>query len=342
MPPTSFDYRRKAWITLSGKFGRAYLFTLLFALIGTLASAGSLVLYNVSGWAEFRNEALANYFYNPDSAEYFQLLIESHTAYFTSGVFWLRNLITVAGFVAGFFFMLAYFWVFLETANGKKAAAGGYFAKLKLALTSFWLALLIFGKAFLWGLLLIIPGIVKLLSYSMAFFIKLENPDKPALECIAESVRLTEGNKAGLFILMFSFLGWWILAFVFSFILSLVLGLFVPFAVGQYIAPFIQTATLSLVTVYSMTAFALFYRNLKGDEIFPKQKITVHAVPPNMFGYGAPPPRGGMGGSPYGNPYNNNPYANPYGIPLPGEGHPPNKPPEEDNPFDIPLPPPSD
>ena len=63
---------------------------------------------------------------------------------------------------------------------------------------------------FLWALLLIIPGIVKHYSYSMAYYIRCDNPNYTATEAIKESQRLMQGNKMRLFCLQLSFIGWFI------------------------------------------------------------------------------------------------------------------------------------
>ena len=64
---------------------------------------------------------------------------------------------------------------------------------------------------FLWSLLFIIPGIIKAYSYSMSLYILAENKGKPALECINESMAMTEGHKMDLFVLGLSFIGWGLL-----------------------------------------------------------------------------------------------------------------------------------
>lgn len=67
---------------------------------------------------------------------------------------------------------------------------------------------------FLWSLLFVIPGIVKSISYSMSFYILAENKGKPALECIEESKRMTNGHKMDLFVLGLSFIGWILLGYI--------------------------------------------------------------------------------------------------------------------------------
>lgn len=64
---------------------------------------------------------------------------------------------------------------------------------------------------FLWSLLLIIPGIIKVISYSQAFYIKTENPQMSPMECLRASEDLMRNNKMEYFVLQLSFIGWFIL-----------------------------------------------------------------------------------------------------------------------------------
>ena len=64
---------------------------------------------------------------------------------------------------------------------------------------------------FLWSLLLFVPGIVASYSYRQAYYILLDDPEKSAIQCIAESKLIMHGHKVDLFILDFSFLGWFFL-----------------------------------------------------------------------------------------------------------------------------------
>ena len=64
----------------------------------------------------------------------------------------------------------------------------------------------------LWSLLLIIPGIIKSLSYAMTPYIMADHPQLTASEAIRVSMDMMEGHKAALFWLRLSFIGWDILA----------------------------------------------------------------------------------------------------------------------------------
>lgn len=64
----------------------------------------------------------------------------------------------------------------------------------------------------LWSMLFVIPGIVKSYSYSMAVYIKSENPNISASKAIELSTRMTNGRKMDLFVLDLSFIGWTLLS----------------------------------------------------------------------------------------------------------------------------------
>lgn len=71
---------------------------------------------------------------------------------------------------------------------------------------------------FFWTLLFVIPGIIKSLAYSQAYFIYKDRTDhseneKPsALDCITESRKMMNGHKWDYFLLQLSFIGWGLLS----------------------------------------------------------------------------------------------------------------------------------
>lgn len=67
-------------------------------------------------------------------------------------------------------------------------------------------------KIFLWGLLFVIPGIIKSYEYRMIPYILAENPGLPMSEVFALSREMTYGEKMNIFILELSFLPWLILS----------------------------------------------------------------------------------------------------------------------------------
>jgi uncharacterized membrane protein len=74
--------------------------------------------------------------------------------------------------------------------------------------------LLAFLWIFLFSFLLVIPGIIKAYEYSQVFYIALEKPNLSSKEILAESSRIMKGNKANLFLLQISFIGWALLVMI--------------------------------------------------------------------------------------------------------------------------------
>lgn len=60
----------------------------------------------------------------------------------------------------------------------------------------------------LWCCLLVLPGIVKLYSYSMAFYYLEADPTISIREALNKSKQITQGRKTNLFLLQLSWLGW--------------------------------------------------------------------------------------------------------------------------------------
>ena len=103
---------------------------------------------------------------------------------------------------------------------------------------------------FLWSLLLVIPGIIKMYSYSMSWFVLHDRPDLTGNEARKRSMYLMKGHKWRLFCLDFSFLGWYLLS-------ALTLGILAFW-----------------VTPYHMTARAEFYQELLAEEQKTQQQIA--------------------------------------------------------------------
>ena len=62
----------------------------------------------------------------------------------------------------------------------------------------------------LWSMLLVVPGIIKALGWSMSFYIRTEHPEYTWRQCLDASAALTNGYKGELFVLHLSFIGWYI------------------------------------------------------------------------------------------------------------------------------------
>lgn len=80
---------------------------------------------------------------------------------------------------------------------------------------------------FLWSLLFIIPGIIKSLAYFATPYILADCPKVPATQAIKLSMRMMQGHKGELFVMILSFIGWGLLS-------GLTAGILEIFYVGPY------------------------------------------------------------------------------------------------------------
>ncbi len=103
--------------------------------------------------------------------------------------------------------------MFLKTSrSGGDPDVGELFAGYK----DYWRVtgthLLMYLYEILWSLLLVIPGIIKMLSYSMTGYVLRDNPELSFNSAIERSMWLMDGHKADMFVLYLSFIGWGILS----------------------------------------------------------------------------------------------------------------------------------
>lgn len=102
--------------------------------------------------------------------------------------------------------------VYLKLTKNEEIAVGDLFNGFNITGKAVWLYIMIDVFVFLWTLLLIIPGIIKLFSYSMAPYILADNPELTASEALNKSKEIMDGHKFDLFVLQLSFFWWYMLS----------------------------------------------------------------------------------------------------------------------------------
>ncbi len=132
-------------------------------------------------------------------------------------------------------------FLFLDVSNGKDVEVTTLFETFKDYGRYVGGSALVFVYVLLWCMLLYIPGIIKMLSYSQTFYLMRENPELKGEEAIQLSMKMMKGHKWELFLLGLSFIGWGLLC-----IPTLGIGYF-------WLIPYMQTA------------HAEFYKELKKD-----------------------------------------------------------------------------
>jgi uncharacterized membrane protein len=125
-----------------------------------------------------------------------------------------KNLMTIVSLILSgpIYFGLAGY--FLKLARREPAEFSELFSGFNLFKTNFITNLLIVIFSTLWFLLLIVPGIIALIKYSMAYYILNDNPGLTAMEAIARSKTMMEGHKMRFFEMWLSFLGWFLLGII--------------------------------------------------------------------------------------------------------------------------------
>lgn len=89
--------------------------------------------------------------------------------------------------------------------------------------------------------------IIKSFSYALSMFIAIDNPNMRPLDCVNRSKEVMDGNKGHLFGLYFSFIGWFLLAFVIALAATVIfppIGAIVIYAAILVLLPYIEFTTI--------------------------------------------------------------------------------------------------
>lgn len=133
-------------------------------------------------------------------------------------IYLLISIIPVAGIVIQLLiagpFTLGWTCYVLKLARGEPVTLGLIFSGFNDFLRAFVTFLLTSIYIFLWTLLLIVPGILAILNYSMTYYILLDNPGMGANDAIGLSKKMMYGHRWKYFCLCWRFFGWLLLCIV--------------------------------------------------------------------------------------------------------------------------------
>ena len=243
------DYKNAALAALKGNWGKAVLATVIFMAIMYLA-IGPFTYQTVKMQTYAREnmpqvssgtslgsamrEAMEMSLSLAQDPEYLELQSKANGS---MGLYYLLLFFVIMPMVVGFANAFLRLLVQGDNAlseNMYKIATKNYWHKV-------WGMFLVNVFVFLWSLLLIIPGIVKMFSYAMTEFILEEHPELSANEAIDHSRAMMKGHKFDLFWLILSFIGWGFLCLF-------------TFGIGYL-----------WLTPYMETSVAAFYEDVKAD-----------------------------------------------------------------------------
>lgn len=228
------ELRLKARQSLTGNYWPAVLVAFVASIFGALLVNGGSFSINIE---ERFSEVFGNL---PAIVKWYLAIVGS-----TAGVLSLVNLIL------GGVIQLGYASYLLKQHDREICETKELFSKFDYFGSGFLQLLLRNIFTALWSILLVIPGIIKSLGYSMTPFLMVENPNLTAKEAIKLSQEKMMGHKWELFCMSLSFIGWSILA-------TLTGGI-------GYI----------FLNPYMNAAYAAFYR----DKISPKTAVYYEEAP---------------------------------------------------------------
>ncbi|GIP45613.1 membrane protein [Paenibacillus sp. J45TS6] len=108
-------------------------------------------------------------------------------------------------------------WFYISLVRKEKAQIRNIFKIYqdgRLTLKLIWTYIVMIFFILLWTLLLIVPGIIKSISYSQTLYILRDHPEYSATQAITESRRLMDGYKWKYVLFLLSFIGWFLLTAV--------------------------------------------------------------------------------------------------------------------------------
>lgn len=221
------DLKKNAIVVLKQSYWKAFLASLILALIGGSSGSSFNITWNMES-SDFR---LAQPFMPDPGLAFTPQLI----ALFISTMIIVFILFLAIRIFIGYPLEVGVrkYFVNSQQLNFDLNQLGYAFNKksyLDIIKTMFWRALL----NFLWFLLLVIPGIVAAYAYRMVPYILSDNPNIGFKRAVKLSVQMTRGHKFHIFLMDLSFLGW------------LLLGTIALFVGVLFVLPYINAANAEL------------------------------------------------------------------------------------------------
>lgn len=261
----SKTYKRAALDALRGNWKTAVVTGFVASLIG-----GTLVTTSTS--FDFKYED----FYTPAELDAFFATSIGQTVNMVLLVLSVIALVSaLVSLIFGGAASMGYASYNLNLLDGKTAVFHDLFSHMNRKWKGFCMIFFTGLYIFLWGLLFVIPGIVKSFAYAMTPYILAENPEMSANDAIAESQFIMTGHKWDLFCLHLSFIGWYALV-MFPALALVLYALFTHAALDKLLLAFFLSMPLCagnlFLRPYIEAANAAFYRSLAPKKEEPAEE----------------------------------------------------------------------
>lgn len=170
----------------------------------------------------------------------------------------------------------------LQLARTKKVKFSTLFSGFKDFGVAFRVGWLFGIRIFLWSLLLIVPGIIAAIRYSMTFFILADNPNITAREAISKSKKMIKGRKR-------EFVKNWSLYFGLAYLINIFSNRFYMFGIQEGLNGMVAVASMLSVVASVWSIFVApfwnlilpgkFYKDTFSDEFAPStEEISATAI----------------------------------------------------------------
>ncbi|MBR6379178.1 MAG: DUF975 family protein [Fibrobacter sp.] len=201
--------KENAWKTMEGKWGYGVGVSLLFFLLGVAVPniLGSILPELAIGPLSKEVNELARII------AYIIKLFNEHANPYLIAVLLYIIMCFAIGLIT-WIFTFGFFACFFDVARNLPYSYKRLFTAFRSARTFINVNLAGFFKWLLialWSLLLVIPGIMKYYSYSMAELLLVDHPEYSPIQAIDESKKMMQGHRMELFRLQVEFLPWFLL-----------------------------------------------------------------------------------------------------------------------------------
>lgn len=105
-------------------------------------------------------------------------------------------------------------WITMSIARQEQTKVTDLFEPYKMFLKVIGLTIVRTLLLVLWFMLLIVPGIIKSFSYMLTFYILRDEPSIGIMDAITRSRQMMDGHKMEAFLLILSFIGWFLLGVI--------------------------------------------------------------------------------------------------------------------------------
>lgn len=202
----------------------------------------------------------------------------------------LANVIAVVFVILGLFMPLLSFALAVIVASYMQVGVYGYvlktyqnanpnfesiFIDFKWLLKVLCIKIIVMAGMLIWGLLLIVPGIIYALNYAFAAFVFYENPQLSVEQILATSKQMTNGKKFGIFLMALGMIALACLA------ASIGVGLYYLFALFFNVPIFltvilIVVPTVLMIMLVSLPLFETYLAGLyENSKASTQEQVTI-------------------------------------------------------------------